>query len=151
MAAGAPKEALWHLDADVLTLNGMTYNGVDTIDTAGGPVNVLDFTADSVTLVSMVTDAENPSAKGKLLYADGGKGQLVTLTNVHLHVLKQTGNALGFLNLTLAPGSPAMALIGLLQGAKLPIPVTFTDVHVDQYLLTSDTLAVPGFHAYAQQ
>ena len=150
MAAKATRESLWHLDADVLTLKGMTYNGVDTIDTAGGPVNVLDFTADTVELVSMVTYADNPAAPGKRMYANGGKGRTVTLTHVHLHVLKQTGNAFGLLGLTLAPGSPDMTLIGLTEGLKLPIPVVFTGVHVDQYLLTSDTLDVPGFHAYGQ-
>jgi hypothetical protein len=143
LAAGAPAEALWHLDSTKLTLYFLTYNGVTTINTHNGPVNVLDFTAASADVDSMVTDSVNPVG-GKNDYANGGQGQTVHLTNVHLHVLKQTGNLLGLIPVTLAPGSPDMAVIGLTEGIPLPI-AWFTDTHVDQYTLTADTLSVPGF------
>jgi hypothetical protein len=146
MAAGAPAEAQWHLDSTKLTLYFLTYNGVTTINTANGPVNVLDFTAQSADVDSMVTYAANPSS-GKNDYSNGGSGKTVHLTNVHLHVLKQTGNLLGLIPVTLAPGSADMALIGLTQGIPLPI-AWFTDTHVDQYTLTADTLSIPGFNVH---
>jgi hypothetical protein len=137
------REALWHLDSTKMTLYWLTYNGVTTINTAGGPVNVLDFTAASADVDSMITYSANP-VTGKRDYADGGQGKTVHLTNVHLHVLNQTGNLLGALPVTLAPGSADMALLGLTQGVPLPI-AWFTNAHVDQYLMTSDTLSIPDF------
>jgi hypothetical protein len=150
MSAGAMREALWHLDATSLTLYNMTYNGVITINTAGGPVNVLDFHADSADVVSMVTYSANP-VSGKNVYANGGKGKTVHLTNVNLHVLNQTGNLGGLIPLTLAPGNLVTSLLGVAQGVPVPIPMYFTNVHVDQYLLTADTLSIPGFSVTEQQ
>ena len=128
----------------------MTYNGVVTVPTANGPVNVLDFTADSVDVVSMVTYSANP-VSGKNDYGNGGQGQTVHLTQVHLHVLQQTGNIGGILPVTLAPGNLITTLLGITEGVKVPIPVFFSNVHVDQYLLTAKTLAIPGFLAKQDQ
>ena len=150
MAASAVREALWHLDATSLTLYTLTYNGVITINTAQGPVNVLDFHADSADVVSMITYSTNP-ANGKNVFSNGGRGETVHLTNVHLHVLQQTGNLGGLIPVTLAPGNLITDLLGIAQGVPVPIPLLFTDVHVDQYLLTADTLSIPGFNVLAQQ
>ena len=45
----------------------------------------------------------------------------------------------------------AMAgVLGIAQGVPVPLPVNFTNVHVDQYTLTADTLSIPGFVNYQQ-
>jgi hypothetical protein len=151
MAAGKTGlETLWHLDATSLTLYMLVYKGVITINTPAGPVNVLDFHADSADVVSMVTYSANPKT-GKNDYANGGQGKTVHLTNVEFHVLQQTGNLGGLIPVTLAPGNLITNLLGITQGIPIPIPEYFSGVHVDQYLMTADTLSIPGFHATQDQ
>jgi hypothetical protein len=149
VSLGAVNEALWHLHATSLTLNNLTYNGVVSVPTAKGPVNVLDFTSSLVDVDSMVTYSANP-VSGKNVYANGGPGPTVTLTNVHLHVLKQTGSILG-IPVTLEPGSLITDVLGVAQGVPVPIPIVFTDVDVDQFLLQADTLVVNGFNVKQDQ
>ena len=146
------REVLCHLDASSITLYWSTYKGVITVNTANGPVNVLDFHADAVDVVSMVTYADNasPLANGKVVYSNGGQGKTVHLTNVELHVLQQTGNLGGLIPITLAPGNAITNLLGITQGVPVPIPEVFTNVHVDQYTLTADTLNIPGFNVHPQ-
>jgi hypothetical protein len=117
---------------------GLTYNGIGTVQTANGPVKVLEFTADKITILSMVTYGLTSGGK---MFSDGGKGQTVIAEgNVTLRVQELKGNLLGLLPQDYTPSSPPPLPIGL----KVPIPLTFTDVTVTQQLLQTDTLIIPG-------
>ncbi|MEY9934335.1 hypothetical protein ABH926_009000 [Catenulispora sp. GP43] len=154
--AGALREVEWHLDASSLTLTNQKFEGFQDVNTGDGKtVQVMVIHADRVDLTDMVTYNEDGKTK---VYSDGGKGKNVTLTNVTLHVLQQKGvmdlPILGIPlgQVTLGPPGEAgtdatsQLVMGLLQ-LNLPLPpVTFTDVHVDQYTLTSDTLDIPHFN-----
>lgn len=150
----ALREVEWHLDASSLTLTNQTFQGFQDIKTGDGKtVTVMVIHADSVQLTDMVTYNEDGKTK---IYSDGGKGKTVTLTNVTLHVLKQVGDMQSPLpvgQVTLGPPDEAgtdfwsQTIMTLLKlNLPLPLPTIFTNVHVDQYTLTSDTLNVPGFN-----
>jgi len=156
-APTALREVEWHLDASSLTLNNQKFLGFQDIQTGDGrTVTVMAIHADSVQLTDMVTYNEDGNPR---VYSNGGKGKTVTLTNVTLHVLQQKGDMVSPLPLgavTLGPPGEAgtdvtsQLVMGLLQlNLPLPIPSIFTNVHVDQYTLTSDTLDVPGFNVTA--
>ncbi|NUP48123.1 MAG: hypothetical protein HOW97_12535 [Catenulispora sp.] len=150
------REIEWHLTASKLTLTNQSFLGFQDIHTGDGKtVTVMAIHADAIDLTDMVTYNLDGNKK---IDSDGGKGKNVHLTNVTLHVLKQTGTIdlpilpipLG--QVTLGPPGEAgtdplsVLVMGLLE-ANLPLPpITFTGVEVDQYLLTSDTLAIPGFN-----
>lgn len=149
------REVEWHLDASSLTLTNQHFVGFQEIHTGDGrTVTVMAVHADRVDLTDMVTYNEDGT---KRVYADGGKGKNVSLTNVTLHVLQQKGNLVAPVPLgpvTLGPDGEhgndlgSLAAMALLQ-ANLPLPLpptVFTDVHVDQYTMTSDTLNIPGFN-----
>ena len=150
----ALREVEWHLHASSLTLNNQQFKGFQQIQTGDGKtVTVMVIHADSIELTDMVTYNEDGSHK---VYSDGGKGKTVTLTNVTLHVLQQKGTMISpipFGPVTLGPQGEAgtdlaSQTVMLLLQANLPIPIPtiFTNVDVDQYTLTSDTLNVPGFN-----
>jgi hypothetical protein len=155
-APGALREVEWHLDASSLTLTNQKFEGFQDVNTGDGKtVQVMVIHADRVDVTDMVTYNEDGNTK---VYSDGGKGKNVSLTNVTLHVLQQKGvmdvPILGIPlgQVTLGPPGEAgtdvtsQLVMGLLQ-LNLPLPpVTFTDVHVDQYTLTSDTLNIPHFN-----
>ncbi|MBW8803707.1 MAG: hypothetical protein JF587_07580 [Catenulisporales bacterium] len=156
-------EVIWHLDASKLTLTNQHFLGFQEVTTGDGEeVTVMAVHADMVDLTDMVTYATNanPQAGGKVVFSNGGKGENVHLTNVTLHVLQQKGTLVSPLPLgpvTLGPPGyagtdPASVLVMTLLEANLPLmpPSIFTDVHVDQYLMTSDTLSIPGFNVHPQ-
>lgn len=161
-AAGdqAYREAAWHLDASSLTLTNQTFEGFHDIVTGDDEkVTVMVIHADAVDLTDMVT--YNLAGQPPRVYSNGGRGKNVHLTNVTLHVLRQKGIIEPLFGIPLGevtlgpPGEagtdPLSQLIMTLLQLNLPLPpTTFKDVHVDQYLLTSDTLAVPGFNIKAQ-
>jgi hypothetical protein len=148
----ALREVEWHLDASSLTLNGQKFLGFVPIQTGDGKtVTVMAIHADSIQLTDMVTYNLDGNRK---VYSDGGKGRTVNLTNVTLHVLQQKGSLVAPLPIgpvTLGPPGeagtdiPSQLLMALLP-LDLPFPEVFTNVSVDQYTLTSDTLNVPGFN-----
>jgi hypothetical protein len=159
VAAAAPtalREVKWHLDATSLTLTNQHFLGFQDVNTGDGRVvQVMAIHADRVDLTDMVTYNEDGRTR---VYSDGGKGKNVSLTNVTLHVLQQKGvmdlPILGIPlgQVTLGPPGEAgtdptsQLVMGLLE-LNLPLPpVTFTDVHVDQYTLISDTLDIPHFN-----
>ena len=143
----------WHLDASSLILNGQKFEGFQQIQTGDGKtVTVMVIHADSIQLTDMVTYNEDGKTK---IYSDGGKGKTVTLTNVTLHVLQQKGTLVAPLPLgpvTLGPPGEAgtdLASIIAMGALELNIslgPTIMTDVHVDQYTMTSDTLDIPKFN-----
>lgn len=154
----AMREVEWHLDASSLTLTNQHFDGFKDIQTGDGKtVTVMVVHADMVDLTDMVTYNMDGN---KRVYSNGGKGRNVHLDNVTLHVLQQKGTLVAPLPLgpvTLGPPGESgtdlasIAVMTLLQ-ANLPLmpPSVFTNVHVDQYLLTSDTLSVPGFNIKAE-
>ncbi|WP_194914023.1 hypothetical protein [Catenulispora rubra] len=153
--SGALREAEWHLDASSLTLYGQKFLGFQNIQTGDGQtVTVMAIHADAIDLVDMVTYNKDGNLP---VFSNGGKGADVHLTNVTLHVLQQKGTLVAPLPLgpvTLGPPGEAgtdlaSQLVMALLPLDLPFPEVFTNVHVDQYLLTSDTLDIPGFNVLA--
>jgi hypothetical protein len=149
------REIKWHLDASKLTLTNQTFKGFQDIHTGDGKtVTVMVIHADMVDLTDLVTYNEDGTKK---IDSDGGKGKNVHLDNVTLHVLQQKGVieplfGIPLGEVTLGPPGEAgtdplsVLVMGLLQ-LNLPLPpISFANVHVDQYLLTSDTLSIPGFN-----
>jgi hypothetical protein len=124
----------------------LTYNGVTTVKTDNGTVQALDFTAEKVTLLSMVTFSHQGGTK--LQYVDGGQNQTVTLENVHLLTTSMTADVLGLLHLTFTPTSTPTALLGLLQGVTVPIPLLFTNVEADNAFLNTQSISIPGFNGH---
>ena len=159
-SADAPyREILWHLDASSLTLTNQHFEGFQDITTGSGEkVTVMVVHADAIDLTDMVTynkDGNRP------VYNNGGPGKNVHLTNVTLHVLQQKGTLEAPLPLgpvTLGPPGEAgtdlastLAMAALESNLPLPFPTIFRDVHVDQYLMTSDTLGIPGFNVRTEK
>ena len=153
-AADQPfREVEWHLDASSLTLYHQKFLGFQQIHTGDGrTVTVMAVHADSIDLTDMVTYNEDGNPR---VYSNGGKGKNVHLTNVTLHVLQQKGTLVAPLPLgpvTLGPpGESGNDLGSILAMGALELnislgPTVMTDVHVDQYLMTSDTLSIPGFN-----
>jgi hypothetical protein len=124
----------------------LTYNGITTIKTDTGSIQVLDFTASKVTLLSMVTFSHQGGTK--LQYVDGGQNQTVTLENVHLLTTSMTADVLGLLHLTFTPTSTPTALLGLLEGVTVPIPLLFTNVEADNAFLNTGSIEIPGFNGH---
>lgn len=153
-AADQPfREVEWHLNASSLTLTNQKFLGFQQIQTGDGKtVTVMAIHADDVDLTDMVTYNEDGNTR---VYSDGGKGKTVHLTNVTLHVLQQKGTLVAPLPagpVTLGPPGEAgddlmsQAVMALLQ-LNLPLPPSvFTNVSVDQYTMTSDTLDIPHFN-----
>ncbi|HEU5425666.1 MAG TPA: hypothetical protein VFU74_02280 [Actinocrinis sp.] len=134
----------WHLSSPSMTMYSLTYNGVTTIQTVDGPEQVLDFTAAKVTLLSMITYSQQGG--GKIQYVDGGKGQTVTLENVHLWSTSFTADVLGLIHQTFTPANPG--LLTVLRGITIPLPLLFTNVEADNAFLNTGTIAIPGFDGH---
>lgn len=139
-------EVPWHLSTPSMTMYNLTYNGVTTIKTDTGSIQALDFTASKITLVSMVTFSHQGGTK--LQYVDGGQNQTVTLENVHLLTTSMTADVLGLLPLTFTPTSTPTALLGLLEGVTVPIPLLFTHVEADNAFLSTGSIVIPGFDGH---
>ena len=134
----------WHLSTPSMTMYSLTYNGITSIKTATGSMQVLDFTASKVTLLSMVTYSQQ--CCGKLQYVNGGTGQTVTLFNAHLLTTSITANLLGLIHQTFTPANPG--LLTVLRGITIPIPVLFTNVEADNAFLNTQTIVIPGFNGH---
>ncbi len=134
----------WHLSSPSMTMYSLTYNGVTTIQTVDGPEQVLDFTAAKATLLSMITYSQQGG--GKIQYVDGGKGQTVTLENVHLWSTSFTADVLGLIHQTFTPQNPG--LLTVLRGITIPLPLLFTNVEADNAFLNTGTIAIPGFDGH---
>jgi len=148
------REIEWHLDASSLTLTNQHFVGFQDINTGDGKtVQVMVIHADKIDLTDMVTYNLDGNSR---VYSNGGKGKNVALTNVTLHVLQQKGSLvwppLGPVTLG-PPGEAGTDLASTIAMAALEAnislgPTVMSDVHVDQYLLTSDTLSIPGFNIH---
>jgi hypothetical protein len=139
-----------------MTMKGLTYNGLTTVktwdpqtQTCSGSLQVMDFTADTVTLVSMVTFSHQGGSN--LQYVNGGPGQTVTLTGVHLQTTTMTADVYGIpIPVTLSPTSLPTVLLGLVVGFKVPdlIPVVFTNVDADNAYLSTQSITINGFDGH---
>jgi hypothetical protein len=143
----------WHLSTPSMTMYDLTYNGVTTArtyDSADGKcdltVQVLDFTAQTVTIQSMVTYSHQPQDMRQ--YVNGGENQTVTLTGVHLQTESMNADVEGLLNLTFTPTSTPTQLLGLLQGLTIPLPLTFTNVNADNAFLNTQSITINGFDGH---
>ena len=140
-------EIPWHLSTPSMTMYNLTYNGITSIKTDNGSIQALDFTAEKVTLVSMVTFSHQGGTK--LQYVDGGQNQTVTLENVHLLTTSMTADVLGLLHLTFTPTSTPTQLLGLLEGVTVPLPLLFTNVEADNAFLNTGSIVIPGFNGHS--
>jgi hypothetical protein len=142
-AGNVAAQTPWHLSTPSMTQYNLTYNGITTIQTVGGgSLQVLDFTASKVTLVSMVTFSQQGG--GKLQYVDGGPNQTVTLNNVHLWTTELKANLLGLIPVDYTPSSPPP----LIPGLTIPIPLLFTSVEADNAFLSTQSIVIPGFNGH---
>jgi len=139
----------WHLSTPSMTMYGLTFNGVTTLDTANGPEQVLDFTVARVEIESMVTYSYPGGPDGQRQYNNAGSGTTTVLTNVHLWTTSMTANVYGLIQVTLTPTSTPTELLSIAQGFTIPIPVVFTDVNADNAMMSTGTLDIPGFDGYA--
>ena len=136
-------EIPWHLSTPSMTQYSLTYNGTTTIKTVtGGSLQVLDFTAAKVTLVSMVTFSHQGGTK--LQYVNGGPNQTVTLNGVHLWTTELKANLLGLIPVDYTPASPPPLPIGL----TIPLPLLFTSVEADNAFLSTQSIVIPGFDGH---
>jgi hypothetical protein len=139
----------WHLSTPSMTMYGLTFNGVTSLDTANGPEQVLDFTVDKVEIESMVTYSYPGGPDGQRQYNNAGSGTTTVLTNGHLWTTSMTANVYGLIQVTLTPTSTPTELLSIAQGFTIPIPVVFTDVNADNAMMSTGTLDIPGFDGYA--
>lgn len=152
-AAPAPdKGALipWHLSTPSMTMHGLTFNGVDSVQTANGSLQVLDFTVQRVEIVSMVTYSYPGGPNAPRQYNNAGSGTTTVLNNVHLWTTSMTADLYGVpIPVTLTPTSPVTTILGVAQDFTIPIPVVFTNVDADNAFMSASGLNVPGFKGYA--
>ncbi|HEV2638411.1 MAG TPA: hypothetical protein VGX23_24915 [Actinocrinis sp.] len=139
----------WHLQTPSMTMYGLTFNGVDTVKTTTGTVQVMDFSVDKVEIASMVTYSYPGGASGQRQYNNAGSGTTTLLTNVHLWATTMTASVYGLVQVTLTPTAPITTILGVAQGFTIPIPVVFTDVDTDIAFMSAGGLNVPGFQGYA--
>jgi hypothetical protein len=139
----------WHLSTPSMTMYGLTFNGVDTVETSNGSLQVLDFTVQKVDIVSMVTYSYPGGPNGQRQYNNAGSGTTTVLNNVRLWTTKMVASVYGLLPVTLTPTSPITTILGVAQGFTIPIPVVFTNVNADNALMSAGGLNVPGFKGYA--
>ena len=136
----------WHLSTPSMTMYGLTYHGLTTIQTVDGPETVMNFTASKVTLLSMVTFSHQGG--DKLQFVDGGQNQTVTLTNVQLWSTKLSAKLYGLIPLTFTKDSLPTVVLGIAQGFTIPVPVVFTDVEADNAFLSTNLIDIPGFNGH---
>ncbi|MFI0736760.1 hypothetical protein ACH4PU_01440 [Streptomyces sp. NPDC021100] len=137
----------WYLEADRLTLTGLTYEGVKEIVTAGGQKkSVLKFSADKLAiddLHALVNDRKriyHQSGPGKTSTVDGGR--------VTMYTEQLKGKLLGSTLPLFAADYTAEHPPPLIPGLKLPIPIFFTDVKIRQAGQFGGTLTIPNMHVY---
>jgi hypothetical protein len=139
----------WHLSTPSMTMYGLTFNGVTTVQTTQGSEQVLDFTASRVEIESMVTYSYPGGSSGLRQYNNAGSGTTTVLTNVHLWTTTMTADVYGLIQVTLTPTSTPTELLKIAQGFTIPIPVVFTDVNADNAFMSAGNLSIPGFDGFA--
>lgn len=154
-AAASPSEGVtastipWVMKTSEMTMWNLTFNGVKSVkvwDPSSKSYvdkNVLDFTASSLTIQSMVTYSIQ---NGQTVYNNAGSGTTTTLTNPHLMVESMTADLYGLVGQTYDPDH----LPPLPVGVTVPlVPVIFTNVTSVISYLNTDSISVPGFNGFA--
>ncbi|MEU2868544.1 hypothetical protein ABZ769_04975 [Streptomyces olivoreticuli] len=133
----------WYLEASVLTLKGLTYEGIKKITMVNGQQKpVLKFTADALTIKDL---HQVVNSYGKEYHIVGpGTDSTVTGGQVTLYTEELKGKLLGLIPSTASPTSPPP----LIPGLKLPIPIFYTNVKIRQGGQFGGTLHVPNLHQY---
>ncbi|KAB7851223.1 hypothetical protein [Streptomyces mobaraensis] len=137
----------WYLEANRLTLTGLTYEGVKEVVTAGGQKkSVLKFSADRMAiddLHALVNDR-------KRIYHQSGPGKVSTVDGdrVTMYTEQLKGKLLGSTLPIFAADYTAEHPPPLIPGLKLPIPIFFTDVKIRQAGQFGGTLTIPNMHVY---
>ncbi|MEV8478544.1 hypothetical protein [Streptomyces sp. NPDC051173] len=133
----------WYLEASVLTLKGLTYEGIKKITMVNGQQkSVLKFTADALTIKDL---HQIVNSYGKEYHIVGpGTDSTVTGGQVTLYTEELKGNLLGLIPSTASPTSPPP----LIPGLKLPIPIFYTNVKIRQGGQFGGTLHIPNLHQY---
>ncbi|MBZ4320692.1 hypothetical protein [Streptomyces huiliensis] len=137
----------WFLEANRLTLTGLTYEGVKEVVTAGGQKkSVLKFSADKLAiddLHALVNDRKriyHQSGPGKTSTVDGGR--------VTMYTEQLKGKLLGSTLPLFAADYTAEHPPPLIPGLKLPIPIFFTDVKIRQAGQFGGNLTIPNMRVY---
>ncbi|MGW2364190.1 hypothetical protein ACWCZ5_01170 [Streptomyces sp. NPDC001667] len=133
----------WYLEAKVLTLKGLTYEGIKKITMVNGQQkSVLKFTADALTIKDL---HQIVNSYGKEYHIVGpGTDSTVTGGQVTMYTEELKGNLLGLIPSTASPTSPPP----LIPGLKLPIPIFYTNVKIRQGGQFGGTLHIPNLHQY---
>jgi hypothetical protein len=153
-AAASPSEGVtastipWVMKTPNMVAWGLTFNGVKSVQVwdpsskAYVAENVLDFTADSLTITSMVTYSIQ---NGQTVYNNAGASTTTTLTNPHLMVRRMSADLYGLLGQTYDPDHLPPLPVGL----KVPLPIVFTNVTSVIAYLNTQSIQVPGFNGFA--
>jgi len=139
----------WVMKSPSMTAWNLTFNGVKSIrvwdqdSKSYTDRNVLDFTASSITITSMVTYSIQ---NGQTVYNNAGSGTTTTLTDPHLMVTSMTADLYGLIGQTYDPEHLPPLPVGL----TVPlVPVIFTNVVTVIGGLHTDGISVPGFAGFA--
>lgn len=94
---------LTEIKASKLSMTGLAYNGIVTLQSPNGPVKVLSFSADEVDLENM--DQTYPFTGGRV-EINAGAQTAVLKGNVKLYVTSMASNIFGLIPLTFTPSFP---------------------------------------------
>lgn len=127
------------MTANRLDLRGFRFEGIVDLPTAEGAITTLKFTFDraSNTNFTLVT---NRASDPQTITAD----TLVLSGDVEFYASRLSGNALGFIPMTLEADSPTL-IVDLLELINLPLPIFFTDVEQELVFTHGATLTATGF------
>jgi hypothetical protein len=125
------------MTADRLDQENFLFEGIAELNTADGPVEVMQFSFSRATATNFTLTTSGGDATATVT-AD----PLVLAGDVTFYTSRFTGRLLGTLPLELTPNSP---LADLLQLVDIPLPVFFTDVNLDLVFTHGAELTAEGF------
>jgi hypothetical protein len=128
------------MTADHLDLRGFRFEGIVDLPTAEGTITTLKFTFDRATNTNF-TLATNRANDPQTITAD----TLVLSGDVEFYASRFSGNALGFIPMTLEADSPTL-IADLLELINLPLPIFFTNVEQELVFTHGATLTATGFN-----
>lgn len=130
----------WVLKSSLLTLTGLSYDGIVKVETESGTVkDVLKFTASGVDIKDLHQIVQGPAGTQDHVQAAAGSTSTIRNGTVTMYTEELKGNLLGLIPIDFTPKSPP----------PLTIPtIFFTNVTVTQAGQFGGTLTVPGMHAY---
>jgi hypothetical protein len=99
------------LKATSLTMNGLSYDGVTTLRSTAGPVQVLAFSLDTLDVAGM--DQTYPFG-GHTVSITNVTGDAHITGNVKLYVTRMAGSVFGLVELTFTPESPPPLIVPFL-------------------------------------